>query len=795
MMTVGHLDKNIDLVETKFDPSLDCHFQGQESWSPAVRDDNVWFERKALDGSVIRIKHPLHWSVFEEGLSDCKDPEFVNYILNSIKEGADIGIKPGIVGRRPFQCRNHPSSVELAVKLDDALEVDVNAGTKIGPFNQPPLEGFTCSPLSVIPKKEPGKVRIIHNLSSPRDASVNDLIGDEDAHVEFESFDSFVDKVRKIGTRAWMFKTDLSAAYKSVVVKPSQWQWQGLHISKPGERRKYFFDTTLAFGCRSSVKIFSQFTKAICIIARKRGIPQVFGYIDDFCVLGESKEECVQNASKFLTLLKELGFVTNRDKTEGPSQVMTVLGIEVDAPLQQLRIDSQRLQNILTLLQQWSSKSKASKREIASLVGKLHFVATVCPSGRSFLRRLIELMKKAEYWDSEIEMTAEAKADILWWNCFLPYWNGVSMIPDFSWTTDADITLYTDACPTGAGGFYQGRWFHFLFKDWLFKQSMPFKELFAVALALATWGHEFRGKKIRFRIDSQTAAVVLNSKRARSPAMAAILRQIFYLCAIHDCMVGALWLEGVLNAEADAASRGEYARLFEVTPYAARCPDTVPRLFVPAFFREFTSVPLIPAGGHSDSDCKVFIDPEMLQHSGTKIHQAYVLPAVSPLASQPGEIYKSVDTFCCPSVRAEVCPFYHQQLSSGSQGSFWPHSEPSVPQPAPVSHQRGNPIFHPGSEPETAYNVKNARTDGLEPLLPGLSGGEVCLGGGCGRSVWNVEIGRDNTKNREGVQFAAPPQAERYCVSGFSAPNTASPNKDRPNCQEVPISSSEVSLQ
>ena len=150
-MTVGHLVKNSDLVETKFDPSLDWQFQEQESWSPAVRDDDVWFERKALDGSSIRVKHPLHWSVFEEGLSDCKDREFVNYILNSIKEGANIGIKPGRVGRRPFQCRNHPSAVELAAKLDEGLEVDVKAGTKIGPYHQPPLEGFTCSPLCFLP--------------------------------------------------------------------------------------------------------------------------------------------------------------------------------------------------------------------------------------------------------------------------------------------------------------------------------------------------------------------------------------------------------------------------------------------------------------------------------------------------------------------------------------------------------------------------------------------------------------------------------------------------------------------
>jgi hypothetical protein len=73
-----------------------------------------------------------------------------------------------------------------------------------GPFDDPPFSDFVVSPLSVVPKKEPGKFRIIHDLSFPPDASVNDFIDPAEARVHYESFDHLVAIVQNVGKGALM---------------------------------------------------------------------------------------------------------------------------------------------------------------------------------------------------------------------------------------------------------------------------------------------------------------------------------------------------------------------------------------------------------------------------------------------------------------------------------------------------------------------------------------------------------------------------------------------------------------
>ena len=54
------------------------------------------------------------------------------------------------------------------------ISKELAAGRLAGPFDSPPLPNFRVSPLGVVPKKAPGEYRLIHHLSFPRGASVND---------------------------------------------------------------------------------------------------------------------------------------------------------------------------------------------------------------------------------------------------------------------------------------------------------------------------------------------------------------------------------------------------------------------------------------------------------------------------------------------------------------------------------------------------------------------------------------------------------------------------------------------
>ncbi len=92
----------------------------------------------------------------------------------------------------------------------------------------------------------------------------------------------------------------------------------------------------------------------------------------------------------------------------------------------------------------------------------------------------------------------------------MPEWNGVSVIPEFQWISNADFDLFTDASGTGFGACWQGAWLMGRFTDWAREESMAFKELFAVAMALATWGPQWQGKKIHFFCDNKAVCHMLH---------------------------------------------------------------------------------------------------------------------------------------------------------------------------------------------------------------------------------------------------------------------------------------------
>lgn len=61
--------------------------------------------------------------------------------------------------------------------------------------------------LGVVPKSEPGKFRVIHDLSFPKHDSVNLLITEENFKVKYDSIDVVADLLRQFGQGALMAKT------------------------------------------------------------------------------------------------------------------------------------------------------------------------------------------------------------------------------------------------------------------------------------------------------------------------------------------------------------------------------------------------------------------------------------------------------------------------------------------------------------------------------------------------------------------------------------------------------------
>eukprot|EP00731_Ephydatia_muelleri_P035677 Em0147g3a len=159
-------------------------------------------------------------------------------------------------------------------------------------------------------------------------------------------------------------------------------------------------------------------------------------YLDDFLLAGPpGQPTCSESMETMLRVCMRLGIPVALDKLEGPATTITFLGITINIALQQLRLPPDKLQEMTLMIKSWLGKHKTTKRDLLSLIGKLSCAAKVVPSGRHFLRRLIELSTTVSKLHHHIHLIVEAREDIIWWNRFLPSWNGASIFLDPNWDT------------------------------------------------------------------------------------------------------------------------------------------------------------------------------------------------------------------------------------------------------------------------------------------------------------------------------------------------------------------------
>ena len=93
------------------------------------------------------------------------------------------------------------SSVQKSVQLNLAAvhEELQELGRIAGPFSSRPLENLRVSPIGLIPKADPEKLRLIQHLSYPEGDSINDGIDQFYCNVNYASFDVAVGLVSGIG--------------------------------------------------------------------------------------------------------------------------------------------------------------------------------------------------------------------------------------------------------------------------------------------------------------------------------------------------------------------------------------------------------------------------------------------------------------------------------------------------------------------------------------------------------------------------------------------------------------------
>ena len=174
------------------------------------------------------------------------DQSFVTCVLDGLQNGFWVGFNLASVSIKSAT-QNMPSVSLQPSVIDDYLHPELAKGRVAGPFSSPPLPHLHISRFGVIPKKhQPGKWRLILDLSSPDGHSVNDGIRKDPFTVQYMKVDDIIAGIMSLGWGTLLAKFDVESAYRIIPVRPDDryllgMQWQG----------NYFVDMALPFGLRS----------------------------------------------------------------------------------------------------------------------------------------------------------------------------------------------------------------------------------------------------------------------------------------------------------------------------------------------------------------------------------------------------------------------------------------------------------------------------------------------------------------------------------------------------------------
>jgi hypothetical protein len=252
-------------------------------------------------------------------------------------------------------------------------------------------------------------------------------------------------------------------------------------------------------------------------------------------------------------LIERLGLVVNWKKVALPTQQIVFLCVGVS---RKLTLPETKLKELIDLVELWTHKRRTTKKELQRFLGKLNWACRVVRGGRTFVRRLIDLLTRMSESHHHARINVAAKNDISWWSEGLKLFHG-----NCSFVCDQVLPAHcfsTDACLSGGGA-------HFL-SDWIYcnweldfpsysKCHINVLELLMVLVSIKRWGELWSGTHVLVRTDNVTAMSALNKGTSRCKDLMPIVREFFWLSIKNDFVISSVFVPGVLNVLADRVSR------------------------------------------------------------------------------------------------------------------------------------------------------------------------------------------------------------------------------------------------
>jgi hypothetical protein len=506
--------------------------------------------------------------------------------LNTIRSHIIDGITLPLISLPQPVVHNNTSSVqEHAQAVRSRLKEYMDFGAVIRLPSGVDLNHESVQPLHVIIKPD-RKPRIVIDLSR----NLNQYL--QYTYFTYTNVDT---AVSLSSPGCWYGKLDLSNCFLSFPLHPSIHRY--FIFAFEGD---YYQFIRMPFGLSTAPLVCTQLLSVIAYALTALDIIHV-RYLDDFLIISHDQLLLQQQLLIAQTEITRFGLVINHDKTEGPDQRITFLGIQLDSVSCTLSCPATRITELLALLESLRHQRIITRQSVESLIGKLSFAAIVLPGARPFLRRMLDTLNacSSRQRTAPVRIDKGFRRDVDFWLLHLTDWNGSqvwrsSRSSPFTFATDASLSgfgFYLESCPPSStidtsawppslrvGAGFSGSYSAKQAADHLSHTQIAWCELLAVLAAAITYAPYLKNQSLLFLVDNSTDVHIINRQATRSKTLAAILRQLFSVSLYYNLHIFAQHRPGVTNILADFLSRPDLHQHDPVAVWQSTHPDDMARL-------------------------------------------------------------------------------------------------------------------------------------------------------------------------------------------------------------------------
>nr|KAE8935098.1 hypothetical protein PF009_g14946 [Phytophthora fragariae] len=413
----------------------------------------------------------------------CPDPlewllvgyEQQSLVLKSIRRGIQHCFHPHgavIPHGQDIERSNHKSAVVLANCLLHSIRDGQDLGTYMvvdkdvaARWPAIRISRFGCVPKAdADPRTE---ARVIHDLSFPRGASVNDASNQADLPpLSYEHVAALARRIESIKVRnphatVKIKRGDVKAAFRNLFGHVDVCAKFAGSLPRQGA---VVVDLALPFGWTGSPAHYGVFGCAITFLVRRESpatlVPgrsdrerfYCYTWVDDDVLVEQDHDDRLElcEVALRLAMLAVLGPRSiNEPKFTHWSTQSRALGLDWDTTTRTVSMPPDKIAKALLRIRELLQSPGVSRTSLSQVLGSLRHVCSCIRSARPFFQRIAALYRRSPRW-SRRPLSAGAKLDVLWFEYILVHGQlQGAPLRYFGALSEPDVHIYMDASDSG----------------------------------------------------------------------------------------------------------------------------------------------------------------------------------------------------------------------------------------------------------------------------------------------------------------------------------------------------------